>query len=98
MPRDSVPSSARERCMPQPGVPESMCTLPNHSEVTARIGDAKAPFVQDGDTVLPAGGSYVVRVASDLPVSADTSSRDLRLYVWDVRFTSDRKGVQIPLP
>ncbi|MFC5180933.1 hypothetical protein [Actinomadura harenae] len=98
MPRDSVPSSARERCMPQPGVPDTMCTLPNHSEVTARIGDAKAPFAQDGDTVLPAGGSYIVRVASDLPVSDGTASRDLRLFVWDARFTSDRKGVEIPLP
>ncbi|MFC4906510.1 hypothetical protein [Actinomadura gamaensis] len=98
MPLDSVPSSARERCMPQPGIPDSMCTLPNHSEVTARIGNAKAPYSQDGDTVLPAGGSYIVRVASDLPVSADTPPHDLRLYVWDARFTSDRKGVQIPLP
>lgn len=98
MPRDSVPSSARDRCMPQPGVPDNMCTLPNHSELIARIGDAKAPFTQDGDTVLPAGGSYIVRVASDLPVNASTPSRDLRIFVWDARFTSDRKGVEIPLP
>ncbi|MEU9842156.1 hypothetical protein AB0C69_23340 [Actinomadura sp. NPDC048032] len=98
MPKSQVPSSAQERCMPQAGIPDDMCTLPNHSTVTARIGGSKAPVEDGGDTMIPAGASYVVRVASDLPVKEDLSADDLRLYVWNARFTSDRKGVRLAFP
>ncbi|NDU74746.1 hypothetical protein GWI34_19255 [Actinomadura sp. DSM 109109] len=98
MPKSQVPSSARERCMPQAGIPDDMCTLPNHSRITARIGGSKAPFDESGDTMLPAGASYVVRIASDLPVEDGLSPDDLRLYVWNARFTSDRKGVPLDFP
>ncbi|GAA4229389.1 hypothetical protein GCM10022254_21680 [Actinomadura meridiana] len=48
--------------------------------------------------MIPAGASYVVRVATDLPVRDDVSADELRLYVWNARYTSDRKGVQIAFP
>ncbi|MEU8117277.1 hypothetical protein AB0C21_01045 [Spirillospora sp. NPDC049024] len=98
MPKSQVPASAQERCMPQAGIPDDMCTLPNHSTITARVGGSKAPVEDGGDTMMPAGASYVVRIASDLPVKEDLSADDLRLYVWNARFTSDRKGVQLAFP
>ncbi|MFD0686579.1 hypothetical protein [Actinomadura fibrosa] len=98
MPRSRVPASARERCMPQAGIPAGMCTLPNHSKVTARLDGSKPPFDDAGDTMMPAGASYVVRIASDLPVEDGVSAKDLRLYVWNARFTSDRKGIELALP
>jgi hypothetical protein len=98
MPKAQVPSSAQERCMPQAGIPDDMCTLPNHSKITARVGGSKAPIEDGGDTMIPAGASYVVRIASDLPVKEDLSADDLRLYVWNARFTSDRKGVRLAFP
>lgn len=98
MPRSSVPASARDRCMPQPGIPDSMCTLPNSSRVTARLEGSK-PLLKDGvDTLIPAGGSYVVRIASDLPVDDDLDPSDLKLYVWNARYTSDRKGIELAFP
>ncbi|GGT51045.1 hypothetical protein [Actinomadura citrea] len=98
MPKSQIPSSAQERCMPQAGIPDDMCTLPNHSKITGRIDGAKAPVEDGGDTMMPAGASYVVRIASDLPVEEDLSADDLRLYVWNARFTSDRKGVRLAFP
>ncbi|MDL4771418.1 MULTISPECIES: hypothetical protein [Thermomonosporaceae] len=98
VPLSQVPGSARERCMPQPGIPEHMCTLPNHSEVTARLNGSKAPIEEDGEKLMPAGASYLVRIAADLPVKDGLDAADLKLYVWDARFTSDRKGVEIAFP
>ncbi|GAA4079351.1 hypothetical protein [Actinomadura miaoliensis] len=98
MPRSGVPASARDRCMPQPGIPDSMCTLPNSSQVTARLDGSKPPVRDGADTLIPAGASYVVRVASDLPVKDDIDPSDLKLYVWNARYTSDRKGVELAFP
>ncbi|MUN40121.1 hypothetical protein [Actinomadura litoris] len=98
MPKAGIPASARERCMPQAGIPDDMCTLPNHSKVTGRINGAKPPVEDEGTTMVPAGASYVVRIASDLPVEDGVSSGDLRLYVWSARFTSDRKGIGLAFP
>ncbi len=98
MPKDRVPASAQERCMPQAGIPDDMCTLPNHSKVTGRIDGAGPPVEDGGDTMIPAGASYIVRIASDLPVEDGASSGDLRLYVWNARFTSDRKGIGLAFP
>ncbi|WP_141577367.1 hypothetical protein [Actinomadura sp. WMMA1423] len=98
MPKSQVPSSAQERCMPQAGIPDDMCTLPNHSKITARVAGAKAPVEDGGDTMMPAGASYVVRIASDLPVEDGLSADDLRLYVWNARYTSDRKGIELAFP
>lgn len=98
MPLSTVPKESRDRCMPQPGIPSSMCTLPNHSRLTARLNGSKAPFKDSGDTMMPAGASYLVRVAVDMPVKNDLSADDLKLYVWEARFTSDRKGIELALP
>ncbi|MFA1550031.1 hypothetical protein [Actinomadura chokoriensis] len=98
MPKAKVPASARDRCMPQAGIPSDMCTLPNHSEITARIDGAKAPTEESGDAMMPAGASYVVRIVSDLPVDDDLSADDLRMYVWNARYTSDRKGIRLAFP
>jgi len=93
-----IPASARERCVPQVGIPDRMCTLPNHSKITARLDGAKPPVDDGGDTMIPAGASYLVRIASDLPVEDDLSAGGLRLYVWNARFTSDRKGIELAFP
>ncbi|MEU5878487.1 hypothetical protein [Spirillospora sp. NPDC047279] len=98
MPLSEVPKEAQERCMPQPGIPESMCTLPNRSKVTARLNGSKPPITDAGDTLIPAGASYVVRIATDLPVKENLDTGDLKLYVWNARYTSDRKGIELALP
>lgn len=98
MPKSQIPAAARDRCMPQAGIPSDMCTLPNHTKITARIDGAKAPIDDNGSAMMPAGASYVVRIASDLPVNDDLSADDLRLYVWNARYTSDRKGIQLTFP
>ncbi|XVQ13390.1 hypothetical protein ACQP1W_12895 [Spirillospora sp. CA-255316] len=98
MPRSQVPESALERCMPQPGIPEDMCTLPNRSVVTARVNGSKPPVKEAGDMLIPAGASYVVRVAADLPVKDGVKPEDLKLYVWNARYTSDRKGIELAFP
>ncbi|MQY02767.1 hypothetical protein [Actinomadura macrotermitis] len=98
VPAAQVPAAARDRCMPQPGIPGSMCTLPNHSQILARLGGSKPPVRQDADTMIPAGASYLVRIATDLPVQSGLDAGDIKLYVWNVRFTSDRKGVGLDFP
>ncbi|WP_433468206.1 hypothetical protein [Spirillospora sp. CA-128828] len=98
MPKAQVPADARERCMPQAGIPDDMCTLPNHSKITNRVDGSKAPIEENGSAMMPAGASYIVRIVSDLPVKEDLSADDLRLYVWNARFTSDRKGVRLAFP
>ncbi|MFD0899868.1 hypothetical protein [Actinomadura sediminis] len=98
MPVAQVPEDARERCMPQVGIPEDMCTLPNHSEIIARVDGAEPPFEEAGTQMMPAGATYLVRIASDLPVQEGVSADDLKLYVWNARYTSDRKGIELPYP
>ncbi|MEV5825323.1 hypothetical protein AB0L25_07100 [Spirillospora sp. NPDC052242] len=98
MPKAQVPEDAQERCMPQAGIPEDMCTLPNHSEIIARVDRAEPPFEEAGTRMMPAGASYLVRIASELPVEDGVSADDLKLYVWNARYTSDRKGIELPYP
>ncbi|TDE39467.1 hypothetical protein [Actinomadura sp. 6K520] len=98
MPKAQVPSSAQERCMPQAGVPDDMCTLPNQSEITARVDGAEPPIDENGTMMIPAGATYLVRVASELPVKDGLSADDLRLFVWNARYTSDRKGIELAFP
>ena len=98
MPRSQVPESAVDRCMPQPGIPEDMCTLPNRSQVVARVKGSKPPVKDSGDTLIPGGATYVVRIAADLPVKDGIKPEELKLYVWNARFTSDRKGIELAFP
>jgi hypothetical protein len=98
MPVDQVPESARSRCMPQPGIPDDMCTLPNHSQITARVDDSEPPVTEGADKMIPPGASYVVRIVTDLPVKEGVQAGDLKLYVWNARYTSDRKGIEMAFP
>lgn len=96
--RALVPAAIRNRCMPQPGVPGDMCTLPNHSAVMGYIGGSKPPVDESGDEYMPPGASYLVRVATTQPVDKSTAQRDLRLFVWDARYISDRRAVEVAFP
>ncbi|SFN13408.1 MULTISPECIES: hypothetical protein [Actinomadura] len=98
MPKAQVPEDAQERCMPQAGIAADMCTLPNHSKITGLIDGSKAPVDDNGTAMMPAGASYVVRIASDLPVKEGLSADDLQVYVWNARYTSDRKGIRLAFP
>jgi hypothetical protein len=96
--RALVPANIRGRCMPQPGVPGDMCTLPNHSAVMGYIRGSKPPVDESGDQYMPPGAAYLVRVATTQPVDKDTAQRDLRLFVWDARYISDRRAVEVAFP
>jgi hypothetical protein len=96
--RTLVPANVRARCMPQPGVPGDMCTLPNHSAVIGYLHRSKAPVEENGDQYMPPGASYLVRVATTQPVEKNVGQRDLRLYVWDARYISDRRAVEVAFP
>lgn len=96
--RTMVDRAARDRCMPQPGVPEDLCTLPAHSQVTGYLEGSGAPTIQDGDSLMPGGASYLVRIATDLPVRDGLAPSDIGLFVWNARFSSDRKGIEVAFP
>lgn len=97
--RSKLPPSVRaaNRCMPQPGAPADMCTLPDHTDVVNTLGFAP-PTSSDGDQYIPAGATYLLRVATDMGVSEGAGPGDLGLYVWNPRFVPDRKAVKVPLP
>src|SRR5256885_2332532 len=67
--RSKLPPSvqAANRCMPQPGAPADMCTLPDHTDVVNTLGFAP-PTSSDGDQYIPAGATYLLRVATDMGV------------------------------
>jgi hypothetical protein len=96
--RSRVARESQARCMPQPGTLPGMCTLPNHSVVVGYLNGAKGPSSQDGDPYMPAGASYLIRVATDLPVSTGLPQADMNLYIWDARYISDRKAVLLAFP
>jgi hypothetical protein len=77
--RSLAAGAAQNRCMPQPGAPADMCTLPDHTDVVNTLGFAP-PRTEDEDQYIPAGASY------------------LGLYVWNPRFTPDRRAVEVPIP
>jgi hypothetical protein len=97
--RSAVPSSvlATNRCMPQPGAPADMCTLPNNTDVVNTLG-YPAPKTQYEDQYIPAGASYLVRVATTMPVNRGVTNADLGLYVWNPRFIANRQAVKIAFP
>lgn len=96
--RDQVPAAARNRCMPQPGVPGNTCTLPNHSAVIGYLNGSKEPVVESGDQYMPPGAAYLIRVATTMPVTKGLRQSDMNLYVWDARYISDRRAVGVPFP
>ena len=93
-----VPGAEQTTCMPQPGIPGDMCTLRNHSLVTAYVGDSKAPITQNGDQYMPGGASYRIRIQTDLSVDKGLAQSDMGLYVWDIRYISNGKGVHAAFP
>ncbi len=96
--RTLVPANVRGRCMPQTGAAGDMCTLPNHSAVIGYLDGSKEPIEENGDQYMPPGASYLVRVATTQPVDQVTGARDLRMYVWDARYVSDRRAVEVAFP
>lgn len=97
--RSQVPSSvlATNRCMPQPGAPADMCTLPDDTGMVNTLG-YPAPKTQYEDQYIPAGASYLVRVATTMPVNPGVTQDDLGLYVWNPRFVPSRQAVKVALP
>jgi hypothetical protein len=97
--RSVLPASveATGRCMPQPGAPSDMCTLPDTTEVVDTLGFAP-PKSQEGDQYIPAGASYLVRVATDMGVDKGVQRADLGLYVWNPRFVANRQAVRVEFP
>ncbi len=97
--RAAVPASvlAGNRCMPQPGAPADMCTLPDDTGVVNTLG-YPAPKTQYEDQYIPAGASYLVRVATTLPVTAGVTGDSAGLYVWNPRFVTSRQAVEVALP
>jgi hypothetical protein len=93
-----VPKAAQPNCMPQPGVPGTMCTLRNHSLVINIVQGSKPPATQSGDQYIPPGSAYVIRLQTDVPVDKGLSQGDMGVYIWDARFISDRKAVNVPFP
>jgi hypothetical protein len=96
--RSRIARESQARCMPQVGTQPGMCTLPNHSVVIGYLNGAKAPSSQEGDQYMPAGASYLIRVATDLPVSTGLTPAEMNLYIWDARYISDRKAVLLAFP
>src|SRR5262249_23501932 len=96
--RTQVPDGSQARCMPQPGTPDDMCTLPNSATILGATNGSKAPTVQNGDQYMPPGSSYVIRVQTTLPVNPSTTQAELSVYVWQARFIANRKAVLAAFP
>jgi len=96
--QQKVPKAALANCMPQPGVPGNMCTLRNHSQVAEYVQGSKPPITQSGDQYMPPGSSYIIRLQTDVPVDKGLTQADMGVYIWDARYISDRKAVNVPFP
>ena len=96
LPKSLVPAADQDRCMPQPGVKDGYCTLPNDSKIIAYLNGSTPPVTQNGSQFMPVGASYLVRVATNVPVSTTVKRSDLSLYVWQAVYIPDRKAVAVP--
>lgn len=96
--RSQVPDAAQARCMPQPGTPDDMCTLPNSAAIIGAVNGSKPPTSQNGDQYMPPGAAYVIRVQTSFPVNPNTTQADLNVYVWQARFIANRKAVLAAFP
>lgn len=84
-------------CMEQPGAEAGKCTLENSSTIIGYVDGAPRLVTEGQDQYMPGGASYLVRISTREKVEKLTQ-QDLALYVWDVRFVSDRKARLIPFP
>ncbi|NDU76848.1 hypothetical protein GWI34_30115 [Actinomadura sp. DSM 109109] len=96
--RDLVTPTARGRCMPQAGVPETMCTPPTDSQVVRRLAGGALVAGAGGDKYLPPGAAYLVRATVDVPVDRRVKRSDMGLYVWKQLYMADRLARQAPFP
>ncbi|MEU8125415.1 hypothetical protein AB0C21_42455 [Spirillospora sp. NPDC049024] len=96
--RDLVTPEARGRCMPQAGVPETMCTPPTNSQVVRRLAGGALLAGDGGDKYLPPGAAYLVRATVDVPVDRRVRRTDMGLYVWKQLYMADRLAKQAPFP
>ncbi|WP_460366528.1 hypothetical protein, partial [Actinocorallia lasiicapitis] len=88
-----------ENCMTQPGADGAYCSVKNTTRVVAYLDGSAPPTIDSGEEYFPGGASYLLRVTGDEPVSSDASpTRDFKLYVWQVRFFTDRKARLVALP
>jgi hypothetical protein len=94
--RDKAPKGVP--CAGQPGAPEDRCTVENTTAVTAVLQGSQPILVVDGEESLAAGSSYLLRVRTQSPVQEKVTADDLGLYVWEVRFISDRKARHLEFP
>ncbi|WP_106398189.1 hypothetical protein [Actinocorallia populi] len=86
-----------DRCAPQAGVSEGMCNPPTESQIVGVVGDAQ-PSPDGVDQYMPAGASFIVRVSTEQPVAQSARPDAIRLYIWDVRFVTNRIAQPLPLP
>ncbi|MEO5874065.1 MAG: hypothetical protein ABIS86_01100 [Streptosporangiaceae bacterium] len=88
----------QSKCMPQPGADANMCSVPNTTRIVAVVGASKPPVTREGDRYMPDGAAYKLRITTDNDVDASVTRKDLKLYVWDARFISDRYAHQVTFP
>ncbi|MEO5874490.1 MAG: serine/threonine-protein kinase [Streptosporangiaceae bacterium] len=88
------------RSMVQPGAADGMVTTGNDTRIVARIEGSGPVFQdQDGQDMMAAAGSYMLRIQTTDPVRSTLDpDKDLKLYVWQPIFVTDRKARLIPFP
>ncbi len=84
-------------CASQEGVAEGLCSPPTETKIVGAVGGAQ-PSPDGVDQYMPADASFVVRVSTKEPVAEGAQADSLRLYVWDVRFVTNRIAQVLPLP
>ncbi|PKK14498.1 MAG: hypothetical protein BUE48_009665 [Thermomonospora sp. CIF 1] len=96
--RSVVPPDFASRCVKRIGAPPELCDPPGRSQVIARLRGSADLIRQDADTYLAPGASYLVRAMADPPVPDSADHRDMGLFIWEVRFTGDRRSRHAPFP
>lgn len=96
--RNLVTPDAQGRCMPQAGVPETMCTPPTRSQVVRHLAGGQLVPGDGGDKYLPPGSSFLVRATVDVPVNRAVKRSDMGLYVWKQLYMADQLAKQAPFP
>jgi serine/threonine protein kinase len=96
--KDQITDGTRN--MTQPGAESDLVTTNNDTKIIARI-EGTAPVFQDkdGQDMMAASGAYLLRIITTDPVKSSLDpAKDLKLYVWQPIFFSDRKAHLIPFP
>jgi serine/threonine protein kinase len=96
--KDQIVSGTRN--MTQPGADSDMVTTSNDTKVIARIEGSGSIFQdKDGQDMMASGGAYMLRIITTDAVKPGLDpEKDLKLYVWQPIFFSDRKAHLIPFP